>query len=375
MTNMHVMKRIGVIALLLITNISINIHGNHTIKSGAEPDNKKELIQKASAFILSRAIHTIAKINVADHLIDGPRTIHDLAQMTHTNEDALYRIMRLLASYGIFTYDHNKCFSLTPLAELLTSGHPDSLRAWLMYHDGDEKRWQAYGSMDYSIATGKPAFNHLFGKGYFDLLADNNELGIAFDEGMKNLSQQENSSIANAYDFSSYSCIADIGGGKGSFIAELLMKNKFARGILYDLPHTKKAAYMYLAEQNLSARIECVEGSFFETIPTGADLYVLKRILHDWSDEACLQILRTCKISMSAYARLLIIDAVVTEGTTRDFSKDVDIAMMVLFGGKERTESEWKKLLNDAGFRLIRIYPTSTMLSIIEVETLDSAMY
>lgn len=330
-------------------------------------DARQKLTELACAHILSRAIHVAARMNLADYLMHGPCSIDDLAFQAHADIDALYRLLRLLASNGIFHEDESGMFSLTDLAQPLLSDYPQSLKSWLMYHDGDESRWRSYGHMDYSIQTGKPAFNYLYGQGYFDTIAQDAEKAAQFDEGMRNISQEENSHIVQSYDFSPYKTIIDLGGGKGGLLAEILKNNSFAYGILYDLPHVMASAHDYVSSQNLETRVNCVPGSFFEKIDRVCDLYVLKRILHDWNDEDCIKILLNCRESMPKNSKLLIIEAVVATGNTKDFAKDVDLAMLVLFGGKERTENEWKILLQSANLKLLHIHKTPSMLSILEV--------
>lgn len=334
-------------------------------------DARQKLTELACSHILSRAIHVAARMNLADYLMHGPCSVDELAIKAHANADALYRLLRLLASNGIFYEDEHGMFSLTALAQPLLSDHQQSLRSWLMYHDGDESRWRSYGHMDYSIQTGKPAFNYLYGQGYFDVIAQDNQKAVQFDEGMRNISQEENSQIVESYDFSPYKTIIDIGGGKGGLLSEILKNNSFAYGILYDLLHVMSSAQDYLSKQKLEGRYNCLPGSFFESINKGYDLYLLKRILHDWNDEDCVRILSNCRESMTKKSKLLIIEAVIETGNTKDFAKDVDLAMLVLFGGKERTENEWKILLQKANLKLLHIYKTQSMLSILEVVSDD----
>lgn len=341
---------------------------NHT-KARPMQQTQVQLMELASAFILSRAIHIAAEIKVADNLVDGPKNIEWLAQKTATNTDALYRLLRLLASYGIFSHDTSDNFSLTPLAQQLVSTDPNSLWAWVTYHN-DTNRWRAYGDMKYSIETGMPSFNHLFGKGYFDFIAENPSLATQFDEGMQNISKEENKQITDSYNFSLYPVIVDIGGGKGGLIAEIVSNNNTVdQGILFDLAHAESSAHEYITERQLQHRINFVTSTgFFDPIPKNADLYVLKRILHDWNDHDCITILKNCSHAMTESSYLLIIDAIVSQENVRDFTKDIDMAMMVLFGGKERTKTEWISLLEKADLQLVDIYSTPSLLSIIKVQ-------
>jgi hypothetical protein len=358
------------IALLIGYNLLIghNLMQSTQMPQNSKKDNQATLMQLSSAFILSRAIHIAAELKLADYMVEGPQHITTLAQQSNLNEEALYRLLRFLASYEIFSQDSSHNFSLTPLAQELVSTDTTSLWPWVAYHN-DINRWSAYGDMKYCIETGKPAFDHIFGKGYFDFLSDNPTLGTQFDEGMQNLSRGENSSIAQSYDFSPYATITDIGGGKGGLIAEIIHhdKNNQHKGIIFDLPYVEKSAQEYIQGVNLSEQITFVPSTGFFEIPTGSDIYILKRILHDWNDTDCVTILKNCYNAMQQDSRLLIIEAIVAPENIRDFSKDIDIAMMVLFGGKERTEVEWRNILKQANLELITIHKTPSLLSIIEI--------
>lgn len=228
-------------------------------------------------------------------------------------------------------------------------------------------RWNAYGDMIYSITNNEPAFNHLFGQGYFDFISHHPEIAAEFDEGMKNISLEEDAYLATAYPFGSYEIIADIGGGKGNFLVQVLQHTIHTQGILYDLEHTIDAAQIALASTSCHDRIACKVGNFFESVPSGADVYILKRILHDWNDVQCITILQNCKKAMKPEARLLIIETIVQNTNERDFAKDIDMAMLVLFGGKERTHAEWESLVTQAGLRIASIYKTESLVQIIEV--------
>ena len=337
------------------------------IDSQLNSSNSLKLVELASAHIVSRAIHVAARMQIADHLVDGPCHVNDLASKTKTHADSLYRLLRLLASHDIFYEDEHMNFSLTPLAQLLVSDHQESLRAWLAYHDGDEVRWRAYGHMEYSVQTGKPAFDKIYGQGYFDFISQDCEMARCFDEGMRNLSEKEDQQIAACYDFSLSATIVDIGGGKGGLLRDIAKKHSTISGIVYDLPHVEKSAQSYLADHGCGAAITFESGTFFEKVPCGYDLYILKRILHDWDDELCIKILLNCRKAMRPNSKLLIIEAIVGPENVRDFAKDVDVAMLVLFGGKERTQQAWEKLLQAADLQLLSIQTTESMLSILEI--------
>jgi hypothetical protein len=322
-------------------------------------NNKTKMVELASGYILSRAIYVAAQLKVADFLVNRSSNISDLALKTDTNQDALQRLMRFLASYDIFHEDLDHNFSLTPLSEQFISTDENSLWAWITYHH-EPNRWIAYGDMEQSIKTGSPAFNTIFGKGYFDFIAESPILSKGFDEGMKNISADENADITRSYDFSPYATIVDIGGGTGGLLAEIITNNPCTQALLFDLPHVQSSA-----QKDISF---IPSQGFFDPIPKNADLYILKRILHDWNDQECVTILQHCYNAMPDNARLLIIEAIVAPENTRDFAKDVDIEMMVLFGGKERTKKEWSILLEKAQFNITNVFSTSSLLSIIEVQ-------
>ncbi len=333
---------------------------------------REQLLGMSYAFILSRAIHVAAKMGIADALVGGPKSVEDLAVVIKADHESLYRLLKLLASYGIFTEESETVFAMTSLAEPLLSDHSDSIRALLMYHEGNEQRWQAYGHMEYSIKTGKAAYEDLFGQGYFDVLAKDPQKAVEFDEGMRNFSKPEDEAIADSFDFSGAKTITDLGGGKGGLLIEICKRYAEPKGIICDLEHVMPSAAENLELHKMQSRIELQVGSFFESVPAGADLYILKRILHDWSDQKSLEILNVCKQALSPTSRLLIMDAVVADGNVRDFAKDEDIAMLTLFGGKERTKSEWEALFKAVGLRLIKIHSTASMISILEVGILGT---
>ena len=350
----------------ILTILSINLH---ICTMEQQISNKTKLMELASAYILSRAIHVAACIKIADHIIDKPQNIIDLAKKTNTHEESLYRLLRLLSSYNIFYENENNTFSHTPMSQCLISTDPKSLWNWVVYHN-DSNRWLSFGEMEHAICTGQPSFNHIFGKGYFDFIAESPNLSEQFDKGMHNIAEEENACIVNSYNFSPYKLIADIGGGTGGLLNTIIKKYN-AHGILFDLPHVQHSAQIYTNKNNNNDRITFIPSTgFFNPVPNDADLYILKRILHDWEDQDCMTILVNCYNAMNDESRLLIIDTLIPETNIRTFNKDIDIAMMVLFGGKERTQKELITLLEKAQLELVAIYNTTSYLSIIEVKKL-----
>lgn len=313
---------------------------------------------------ISQAIYAAAKFNIADHLKDGPKSVDELAEATATNPDALYRLLRALASRGIFAEGEPRQFSLTPLAEPLQSDVPDSKRA-LALMSGDEQ-FRAWAEIEYSIQTGKIAFDKVFGKPIFDYLGENPDKARIFDAAMVGIHGRESDAILDAYDFSGINVVADIGGGNGSQIAGILQRHTEMKGILFDLPHVIERAKHQIESAGVSDRCELVSGSFFESVPTGADAYMMRHIIHDWDDEKSLTILRNCHQAMSADGKLLVVESVIPPGNEPFGGKFLDLVMLLIPGGKERTEDEYRELFDTAGFDLSQVFPTGSEVSVVE---------
>jgi O-methyltransferase domain/Dimerisation domain len=313
---------------------------------------------------ISQAVHVAAKLGVADLLKDGPKGIDELAEATQTDHGALRRLLRLLASAGVFAETSDGRFGLTPMAECLKSDGPHSMRAWATMM-GEEWHWRMWGELLYSVSTGKPAFDHVHGAPPFEFFPRNPGAARLFDEAMTSLSASEVGAILPAYDFSKHKKIVDVAGGNGSLIIPLLKNNPEANAILFDLPHVIERAKGRIEGEGLAERLELVGGNFFQAAPEGGDLYILKHIIHGFDDEEALSILRNCRRATSGDARLLIIEMIIPPGNEPSFGKLIDLEML-LIGGVERTEAEYRKLLTQAGFNLTTVIPTGSPVSIIE---------
>jgi len=329
-----------------------------------EDSPQKQLDGMITGYWISQSIYAAAKFGIADHLKDGPMSVEELAEVTSTNSDALYRLLRALASVGIFAEGESCQFSLTPLAEPLQSDVPGSKRA-LALMSGDEQ-FRSWAEIDYSIQTGKIAFEKVFGKPIFDYLSDNPDKARIFDAAMVGIHGRESNSVLDAYDLSELSVVADIGGGNGSQLTTVLEKHTNVKGILFDLPHVVDRAKERLEKAGLLDRCEVVGGNFFQSVPEGADAYMMRHIIHDWDDAKSLTILRNCHAAMSSTSKLLIVESVIPPGNEPFGGKLLDLVMLLIPGGKERTEDEYRTLLDEAGLELSRIVPTSTEISVIE---------
>ena len=316
----------------------------------------------------AQAAYAAAKVGIADLLEGGPRSADYLADATGNNPDALYRLLRALASVGIFRETSPRVFELTPMAELLQESHPMSLRPFLLLIGNPIWR-EPWGNIVYSIKTGEAAFDSIFKKGLFEYLEEHEDAMELFQGYMTVSSMVDCPVISSSYPFSKFSKIIDIGGGRGSLLVHILRKHPSVNGVLFDLPDVVQGSNAI--DSDIAPRCEIVSGDFFKGVPEGGDLYILEQIIHDWNDELATRILANCSKAMADNGRLLVIDAVLVPGNSRDANKFMDLAMLVGHkGGRERTEPEFRKIFHDAGLELIRIISTDSIssLSIIEGE-------
>jgi hypothetical protein len=317
-------------------------------------------------FWLLPCIRVAAELDVAGLLKQGPKSIEELASLTGSNQENLFRLIRALSSQDIFKFQKNGLVTNTRLSKALIDGK-GSLRHMIMQHLGT-LNWSVFNELSHSVRTGGDAFNKVFGEQIYDYLSKHPEESGLFDRSMTNLSELSLEPIVNAYDFSRFHTLADIGGGEGLLLSSILFTNPKLQGILFDLPegltHTKQVTQKY----GVTARMKIIPGNFFKNAPTGADGYLLKNILHNWGDEECRSILQNLKTVLPDNGKILILEMVLDEGNAPSFGKLVDIQMMVfMHSGKERTAREFQKIIEGAGLRMKRIIPTIAPLSIIEV--------
>jgi hypothetical protein len=324
-----------------------------------------QLVQMSTAYWVSRLVHLAAELGIADHLAAGPLTADELAVPTKTHAPALYRVLRSLASLGVFTEDAARRFSLTELGKALKTGAPGSARATILTLAGEPVA-AAWQQMIYSVRTGKPAFDQVHGKPLFSWLAEHPADAALFGETMIGFHGAEPAAVASAYDFSAFSAIVDVGGGTGNLLTTILAKFPQPRGVVFDMPHVAPEATALIKTRGLGDRATVESGDFFQTVPKGGDVYIMSHVIHDWNEEQCRTILTNCRRAMNAGSRLLLIEMVLPPGDAPHPGKLLDMMMLVGPGGQERTTDEYRTLLKNAGFRLERVIPTNSAVSIVE---------
>lgn len=319
----------------------------------------------ATAHWVSRIVYVAAKLELADLLANGPKSADELAGTTGTHAPSLYRLMRTLALLGLLSEDGAKRFTLTPMGEALKKNAPGAARPTILTLASDTF-CAGFGELLYSVQTGKSGFEKILSMPVFDWLGQNPEMASLFSQTMVGFHGAEPAAVAAAYDFSRLKTIVDVGGATGNLLTAVLGRAPGARGILYDLPHVVRDAPAMIQARGLTDRVTIEGGSFFERVPAGADAYMLSHIIHDWTEAQCLTILTNCRRAMKPESRLLLIEMVLPPGNTPHPGKMLDLMMLVGPGGQERTEQEYTKLLAKAGFRLTRIVPTESAVSVVE---------
>jgi hypothetical protein len=324
-----------------------------------------QVIQMAGGHIVAKAIYALAELAIADQLSEGPRTADDLAGATNTHAPSLYRLLRFAASLGFFVEDETRRFALTPLGAALRSDAPGCARSTVRMLGGPFM-WPAVGEMLHSLETGEPAFEKAQGQPVFDFLGQRPEQARIFNEAMIGFHGAEPPAVAAGYDFSGIRTLVDVGGGTGNLLTTILEVYPTLHGVLFDLPHVAAEARQRIAVKGLADRCEVKEGSFFESIPAGADAYMMSHIIHDWDEAKCLTILGHCRRALGDGGRLLLVEMVIPPGNDFHPSKLLDVIMMTVPGGKERTADEYHQLFARAGFELTRVVPTASPVSVVE---------
>jgi hypothetical protein len=330
-------------------------------RPGLDRDLMLRLFELAD-IIIPFAIGVAADLRIADRLVEGPRTADELAAESRTHPEALYRLLRALASKEIFREEPTGTFALTPMADLLRSKHPLSLRRLFLTVDADVA---AFAHIGYSVRTGEPAFDHVHGEEFWSYLATRPEASQQFDELMAGFTALEAQALLPAYRWGELGTVADIGGGNGALLAAILAGHPGMRGILFDLPAVVAGAGPVLAEAGVADRCEVIGGSFRDTVPPGADAYLLKRIIYNYPDDDAVHILRTVRRAVPTGGRVLLLEPVYRRGNLFEMGRLMDLKMLVLGHGRVRTRAELRDLLAEAGFRLAHLIPTP-MVAVIE---------
>jgi hypothetical protein len=320
-----------------------------------------------SGYWVSQLLFVVAKLGIADLLAKGPLPVATIAKRAGAQAPFLRRALRALASVGVFAEDTAGRFRLTPLAQTLCSDRAGSLRDYALMLV-DDYNWAAWGALEHALVDGGSPFEHVHGAPIFAYLHQHPDKERTFAAAMASVSGAENAAIARAYPFGKVAQLVDVGGAHGHLLATILRRYPKLRGVLYDQEQVVAAAERsgFITAPEIAGRCESRGGDFFAAVPAGADGYLMKFIMHDWDDETCLRILANCREAMAPGGRVLVVDHVVPPGNGPHRGKLMDINMMVLTGGLERTREEFRELFARAGLRLQRVYPTDCPLSILE---------
>jgi hypothetical protein len=321
-----------------------------------------QLLAMASGAWVTQMIHVAAELGLADQLAAGEQSVESLAAACGADADSLFRLLRGLASLGLFQETRPRHFALTPLAELLRSDHPGSLRQFARMLG--EEHYLSWDDLLHSVRSGENAFRHRYGMGIFEWYQRHPQRAEIFDGAMGDFSRPETEALLNAYDFAGVSHLVDVGGGRGELLQKVLRAHGHLRGTLFDQP---KVVAPVPVPADLEGRLSVQGGDFFREAPAGADAYLLKHILHDWGDEDCLRILAPIRAGLAPGGRRLIVEQVIPPGNEPFPGKLLDLNMLVMTeGGRERSPAEYAILLSRAGFTLQRIVPTASPVSVVE---------
>jgi len=326
----------------------------------------QQVLQLSMGYMLSSALHVAVRLGIADHLVGGPRDVGDLARELGVNEDALYRVLRALAGSGVFHENADRQFGLTPSAEVLRSdayGSVRNLALWL----SDPFHFRVYADADHSLATGRPALDKTMGLPLYDHLAGDQERSGVFNDAMTNFSAIAMPMVLMAYDFSGIEVLVDVAGGHGEVLTSILAGYPEMRGVLMDVEHVIAGARERIARIGMSDRCQAVVGDLFGELPRG-DAYVLKHIVHGWDDEQAVTLLRNIRKAMGeTRGKVILLEALVLPANQPDLAKTIDLEMLMLAGGRERTVRQYRDLFERAGFTLSRLAPTMP-LAVIEAQ-------
>ncbi len=323
------------------------------------------LIRLTNGYQVTQAIHVAATLKLADLIANDPRSAEELGRLVEANSESLYRLLRALATVGIFRETHGHRFVATPMSELLRSDHPRSMRGWPLFVGRPYHR-EAWGDLLHCVRSGEDAYRHLHNMSTWEYRAGLPEEVSVFSLAMSSLSRTVVGAVLSAYDFGRFGKVVDVGGADGSFLTEILRANTGPRGVVFDLPHVVKDAESVIAAAGLESRCETAAGSYFDGVPGGGDAYVVKSVLHDCPDEDCARILRNVRKAMAPQARLVVVEQIVGDSDPAQTIAFGDLNMLVGTGGRERRLDEWQTVFADGGFELLGTTPTESPFFVIE---------
>jgi hypothetical protein len=322
-------------------------------------------MQLSTGYIASTCVYLAVKLRIPDLLAAAPRPVNDLAGELGVNEDALYRVMRTLVSLGVFEENAPRTFANTLTSTILRSETPGSMYDMALWMS-DPFHFQVYANALHSLRTGRPAVEQTVGVPVFEYFPKHPEESEIFNNAMTMFSGMVIPAVLEVFDFSGIGTLVDVAGGHGRVLTSILQKYPTMRGVLFDLEHVLAGARAVIESLGLSDRCRTVSGDFFKAVPAGGDAYIMKHIIHDWDDERAATILKNIRSAMNPGGRLILLESVVAPGNQPDFAKLIDLEMLLMPGGRERTEQEFRDLFARAGFELTRITPTKSPLSVIE---------
>lgn len=329
-----------------------------------DPDPATAIRRLVEGYQVSQAIHVAATLGIADLLADASRTSDELAEFTGTHPPTLYRLLRALASADVLRELDGRRFELTPLGERLRSDVPDSIAGWAAFI-GRPYYWQAWAGLLHSVRTGENAFRHVHDTDVWTYRSSRPDESVIFDRAMTSLSRRSNTALLAAYDFGRFRTIVDVGGGNGALLAAIVAAHPDLEGVLFDQPHVVAGARALLERAGVADRCRVVGGSFFESVPSGADAYVLRAVIHDWEDEGSIRILGLVRRAVAGDGTLLLVERIIAPPNEGRDAKFSDLNMLVAAGGRERTREEFAALLDASHFRLARVVGTG-VYSVIE---------
>jgi hypothetical protein len=323
-----------------------------------------QMMQFVTASWVSQCVGAAARLNLADHLASGPKTADELAQLSGANPDAVFRLMRALASLDVFAMNETR-FSLTPLGETLRSGVPGSMRN-IAIAETDTAHWLTWGHFTDAIKTGKKMVKAALQMEAWDYYGKHPEDAEQFSRAMTDISGLAIEPVLSSYDFSWVNKVVDVGGAHGALLGAVLHKVPQASGILFDLPQVTGGSKAAIDQAGLASRVEVVSGDFFKEVPAGADLYLLKHILHDWDDAHSVTILKNIRAGMKPTSKILIVEFALPNGADPTPAHFMDLNMLVMLDGRERTPEQYRALLERANLRLGRVVPTKSPIGLVE---------